>query len=206
MITPRRINGAIACLGLALLLPAAAVEAAPGRMQVEEPASAGPQPPIEPERDLKAWKAKRNAGLTNDQKAALKARQETMKDMVALIQQKRRAIQAAKPKDREVLAQELHSLILEKSMSDRGERGRGFSDERKDGVRESRGGETESVDLDASLRIREAQKAQEAKSRQLLQKEELLRQQAEILRMQEERRKIIEEKLKALEQKSKSDD
>src|SRR5262245_30504007 len=83
-------------------------------MQVEEPGLARVAPPILPDQEHKDWKANPD-GLTQAQKDALKERQDRMKQMISLIQEKRKAIQAAKPEDKAALARELHSLILEKS-------------------------------------------------------------------------------------------
>jgi hypothetical protein len=178
--------------GLALSATTAAV-AAPGSMRVEEPAANAVRPPIEPEKDKQAWKSKRGASLTDEQKAALKARQETMKDMMLLIQQKRRAIRAARPEDREALALELHNMILERS--EIAGRNRGRNEARKEGApapeRQGQADLPEAQDL--GLRVREAQQNQaEQKARQLEQKEDALRK-------QEERRRLLEERLRQLE-------
>jgi hypothetical protein len=170
---------------LALGLP---VAAGPGPMQVEEPVSKAAQPPIQPEKDQAGWKAGKSASLTASQKAALKARQETMKDMVALIQQKRRAIKEARPEERQALALELHNLILEQTQA--ADRGRGKS--RKDSQRAGKP-VSDPSDLDANARVRNSNLDQ--KTRSLEHKEEILRQ-------QELHRQLIEEKLKALEGKS----
>lgn len=174
------------------LFGATAVHASPGPMQVEEPALIGPKPPIQPEKDQDSWKAKKSASLTAAQKAALKARQERMDDMVALIRQKRRAIKEAKPEDRQALANELHSLIIEKSNAV--ERGRARSQGRKDASREP--GADAGELPEKSLRVQEARQSQlDQKARQLEHKEEILSQ-------QEARRKLIEDRLKELENKT----
>ena len=110
----RRFPAWLLAAGLTLC-GATSVLAGPGPMQVEEPDLSESKPPIQPEKDQAGWKAKNSALLTPDQQAALKSRQETMKDMMILIQQKRRALREARPEDREVLARELHNLILEKA-------------------------------------------------------------------------------------------
>lgn len=102
-------------LGAALALCGTPSAAGPGPMQVEEPATQAGKPPIQPDQDREGWKSRKNATLTASQKAALQARQETMKDMMALVQQKRRAIREARPEDRQALAQELQKLILEQA-------------------------------------------------------------------------------------------
>jgi hypothetical protein len=86
---------------------------AAGQMQVEEPSLAAVPAP---ERDAKISKAQRNRarGLTAEQKQAFRERKEKMQEMITLITEKRRALQAAKPEERAALARELHSLILEK--------------------------------------------------------------------------------------------
>jgi hypothetical protein len=175
--------------------------AAPGSMRVEEPSANAARPPIEPERDKQAWKSKRGASLTDEQKASLKARQETMKDMMLLIQQKRRAIRAARPEEREALALELHNLILERSELSGLNRGR--NEGRKEGAPSpERQGQADLPEAqERSLRVREAQQGQtEQKARQIEQKEE-------IQRRHEERRRQLEEKLRQLESsKGRKDD
>jgi hypothetical protein len=96
--------------------PAAAKEASmqspgPGRMQVDEPASANDNPD---QRDSKAWQKSHAKGLTEEQRAAFRERKDKMEGMIALIKAKRKALQEAKPEERAALARELHSLILEK--------------------------------------------------------------------------------------------
>ena len=83
----------------------------PGRMQVEEPAAAVPDPNAQAS---KAWQKSHAKGLTDAQKAAFRERKEKMEGMVSLIKAKRKALQDAKPEERAALARELHSLILEK--------------------------------------------------------------------------------------------
>lgn len=83
----------------------------PGRMQVEEPASAAANPD---QRDSKAWQKSHAKGLTEAQKAAFRERKDKMEGMIALIKAKRKALQEAKPQERAALARELHTLILEK--------------------------------------------------------------------------------------------
>jgi len=83
----------------------------PGRMQVEEPASATANPD---QRDSKAWQKSHAKGLTEAQKAAFRERKDKMEGMITLIKAKRKALQEAKPQERAALARELHSLILEK--------------------------------------------------------------------------------------------
>jgi hypothetical protein len=83
----------------------------PGRMQVEEPASAAANTD---QRDSKAWQKSHAKGLTEAQKAAFRERKDKMEGMIALIKAKRKALQEAKPQERAALARELHSLILEK--------------------------------------------------------------------------------------------
>ena len=184
------------------LSAATSAVAAPGSMRVEEPSANAARPPIEPERDKQAWKSKRGASLTDEQKASLKARQETMKDMMLLIQQKRRAIRAARPEEREALALELHNLILERSELNALNRGR--NEGRKEGASASdRQGQADLPEAqERSLRVREAQQGQqtEQKVRQIEQKEEAQRR-------YEERRRQLEERLRQLENgKGRKDD
>lgn len=172
------------------LFGASSAIAGPGSMQVEEPSMDGPKPPIQPEKDQASWKNKRNGGLTDAQKDALKARQERMDDMVALIRQKRRAIREARPEQRQALALELHNLILEKSQD--ADRALNRKDTSREGL-ERQGDGTEAGEK--SFRVLESRQNQiEAKARQLEHKEEIMQQ-------QEAHRKLIEEKLKALENK-----
>jgi hypothetical protein len=83
----------------------------PGRMQVEEPASAASAPDA---KASKAWQKSHAKGLTEAQKAAFRERKEKMEGLIALIKAKRKALRDAKPEERAALARELHSLILEK--------------------------------------------------------------------------------------------
>lgn len=202
VITNRRTVQSAWLLGAGLALSAAmSAVAAPGSMRVEEPSANAARPPIEPEKDKQAWRSKRGASLTDEQKASLKARQETMKDMMLLIQQKRRAIRAARPEDREALALELHNLILERSELKGLNRGR--NEGRKDGApAPERQGQADLPEAqERSLRVREAQQGQaEQKARQIEQKEEAQRR-------NEERRRLWEERLRQLENgKGRKDD
>lgn len=169
-------------LGFAsVVLAPTSPRAAPGSMQVEEPVLGGPKPPVQPEIDQKAWTSKPQADLTDEQQASLKARQETMKDMVALIQKKRLAIRDARPEQREALALELHNLILEKGQAEHGS------------------------GQDVHLEVREARdKAADLKARRLDQKEAFLRQ--ELHSPRESRRQDLEERKKLLEEKQKQTD
>jgi len=189
---PRSFTARLIAAGL--LLWAASALAGPGPMQVEEPGLSGSNPPIEPEKDQASWKEKKNASLTPDQKAALKNRQQTMKDMMILIQQKRRALREARPEDRRALAQELHNLILEKAQE--AERGRDYAI-RKGEERKAGKGDPEGASVDASARVREAPPAgnPDKKIRQHEQWEEIQRQ-------QELRRRALEEKLKQQESRN----
>lgn len=191
VITSRRMVAAAWLLGAGFALSVATTaSAAPGSMRVEEPSANAARPPIEPEKDKQAWKSKRGANLTDEQKAALKARQETMKDMMLLIQQKRRAIRAARPEEREALALELHNLILESS--EIGGRNRGRNEGRKEGVpAPERQGQADLPDAqERSLRVREAHQGQaEQKAKQMEHKEE-------IQRKHEERRRLWEERMR----------
>ena len=85
-----------------------------GPMKVEEPSDSGIR-----NRDVKNVKISKEQralarGLTAEQKQAFRDRKEKMQEMIALITEKRQALQAAKPDERAALARELHSLILEK--------------------------------------------------------------------------------------------
>jgi hypothetical protein len=92
------------------------------KQKVKQKSSAGPmqvdQPSVKssPTRTTKALKAKRAParGLTAEQKLAFRVRKEKMQSMIALINEKRRAMEAAKPNERAALARELHSMILER--------------------------------------------------------------------------------------------
>lgn len=176
---PNSIMTAALLLGAALALGGTSSMAGPGPMQVEEPDAQAAQPPIQPDQDREGWKSRKNATLTASQQAALKSRQQTMKDMMALIQQKRLAIRDARPEDRQALAQELHHLILEQAQG--AERTQGRTASRPDAKSEEDG------DLGANARIQGA--AWEQVERGLEQK-------AERLRQQELHRQQIEEKLR----------
>lgn len=90
----------------------APVAPGPGRMQVEEPKTAAP---LSSARESKAWqKNHARGGLTDAQKQAFRDRKEKMEGMIAVIKEKRKAMAAAKPEERAVIARELHSLMLEK--------------------------------------------------------------------------------------------
>lgn len=166
--------------------------AGPVPMQVEEPKTVGAQPPIQPEKDQAGWKSRKNASLTASQKAALKARQDTMKDMMAMIQQKRRAIREAHPEQRQALAQELHELILEQTQG--ADRTRSRSADRKAA---KPAGESE---LEAKARTRDESLDQQEDL--LKKKEDGVRQKEENLRQQETIRQQVEDKLKQLEAKA----
>lgn len=177
--------------GMALFGVASAF-AVPGPMQVEEPALDAPKPPIQPERDQESWTA-RSSGLTDDQREALKARQERMDDMVALIRQKRRAIKEARPQDREALAQELHNLILEKSQG--GQRTAERDESRLDSSKDPVAWHAEIPDMGLNARMKEKAQSQADIKIKLMEYKE------EILRQQEARRKLLEQKLKQMENK-----
>jgi hypothetical protein len=156
-------------------------------MQVEEPDAQSVQPPIQPEKDQEGWKARKKASLTASQKAALRTRQETMKDMMALIQQKRLAIREARPEDRQALAQELHAIILEQSQGADRSRGRAAARKAAKAAEAAEAGanaRTEAPAVDPMGRGQD--------------------QKAERLRQQELRRQLIEEKARQGEDKSSS--
>lgn len=190
MITRRGMNTRawlLAAAGVVAFLGSAApVMAGPGPMQVEEPELKGPKPPIQPEKDQASWKDKKSASLTPAQKQALQVRQETMKDMVALIKQKRRALKDARPEDREALALELHNLILEKSQIANSGRSRAERKETKAANKQSSG----ETDADKNARVRDASGNRSSRAQE---------QQEERLRLQEQRRKALEERLKQIE-------
>lgn len=188
MITRRGMNTWGLMLAAAgILCSASPAVAGPGPMQVEEPELKGPKPPIQPEKDQASWKDKRSASLTPTQKAAHQARQETMKDMVALIKQKRRALKDARPEDREALALELHNLILEKSQIANSGRSRAERRGSKAVSKPSSG----DVDVDKNARVLDAQSGNRSSR--------ALEQQEEKLRLQDQRRKALEERLKQIE-------
>jgi len=170
----RRLGAALSLAALVALgvIPS---EASPGPMQVEEPAAQAAQPPIQPDQEMEGWMTSRNATLSASQQAALKARQDTMKDMMALIQQKRRAIREARPEDRQALAQELHQIILDQAQG--ADRNRIRAESRKDPMTRN---------PDAALEKRER----------------ALEQQEDYLREQESLRRQAEEKLKRAEPKA----
>lgn len=97
----------------AFTAPKADAKGAPasGRMQVVEPKAAAP---ANPARESKDWQKSHARGLTDAQKQAFRERKENMEGMIAVIKEKRKALQDAKPEERAALARELHSLILEK--------------------------------------------------------------------------------------------
>lgn len=180
---PKPIPFAAALLGAVLAFCGTPAVAGPGPMQVEEPETEAIQPPIQPDKDGEGWKSRKNATLTAAQQAALETRQETMKDMMALIQQKRLAIREARPEDRQALAQELHALILEQSQG--ADRSRSRAAARKNAKSPGEGGPA------ANARTRGD--ALDLMGRSLEQK-------AERLRQQESHRQAVEEKLKQLEE------
>lgn len=191
MSTDRPKSYAVRLIAAGLLLWVASALAGPGPMQVEEPGRGASHPPIEPEKDGESWKDKKSARLTPDQKAALKNRQQTMKDMMLLIQQKRRALREARPEDRRALAQELHNLILEKAQE--ADRGRNHG-ARKEDARNAGKGNPDGAVVDKSARVRDALPAVDT-DKKLRQQEQL----EEIQRKQEARRQALEEKLKQQE-------
>jgi hypothetical protein len=152
-------------------------------MQVEEPAAHAVKPPIQPDKDQEGWRSRKNATLTASQKAALKARQDTMKDMMALIQQKRRAIREARPEDRQALSLELHNLILEQAQG--AERTRARAESRKD----------EKPAGDGVANARSQEPAMDPRDRGMDRK-------AERLQQQEMHRHLIEEKQRQAEEKA----
>lgn len=180
----RTLSTGLLAAGL-VLAGAAPSLAGPGPMQVEEPSLNQAAPPIQPEKDKASWKNKKSATLTPEQQAALKNRRETMKDMLTLIQQKRRALLEARPEDREALARELHNLILEKAqVADRGR----DHEARKDGARNPGHDNPGEGDASKNARVQDASKAgSEKKIRQLEQLEEIQRQREIRRKLQEER-------------------
>jgi hypothetical protein len=97
----------------------AAPAAAPGgAMQVEEPAS-GEVPPINPERESLSWQGKlANHGLTQQQRNAMRERQERMKELIAALKEKREAMQGATEDEKAELARQLRSFMLDKEEGD----------------------------------------------------------------------------------------
>ncbi len=168
-----------------LLLWASTALAGPGPMQVEEPGLGRSNPPIEPEKDQAAWKERKSASLTPEQKAALKNRQQTMRDMMLLIQQKRRALREARPEDRQALARELHNLILEKAQV--ADIGRVREHRKGDAGKGEADGSSSSVEQSARLREGTPTGNADKKIRQHEQLEEAQRQQEQRRRAQEER-------------------
>src|SRR4051794_24937694 len=83
--------------GTAKAAPARPQDSAPGpgRMQVEEPATAAARDTNA--QSSKAWQKSHAKGLTDEQKAAFRERKEKMEGMVSLIKAKRKALQDAKP-------------------------------------------------------------------------------------------------------------
>lgn len=182
---------AVRLFAAGLLLWVSSALAGPGPMQVEEPGLGESNPPIEPEKDQAAWKERKNASLTPDQKAALKNRQQTMKDMMLLIQQKRRALRDARPEDRQALARELHNLILEKAQV--AELGRVHEHRKGDAGK----GDAEGSAVDQSARLREGSQAGNA-DKKVRQHEQL----EEAQRQQEQRRRVQEDKLRQQESRN----
>ncbi len=87
------------------------IKASKAPMKVEEPSEKAIS-----SHSAKNVKLERNRvrGLSSEQKKAFRERKEKMQQMVTVITEKRRALQAAKPEERAALARELHSLILER--------------------------------------------------------------------------------------------
>lgn len=95
--------------------PEAKAKASAGQMQVEEPSVGTPAAPaiVHSAKISKEQRAPAR-GLSAEQKQAFRDRKEKMQQMITLITEKRRALQAAKPEERAALARELHSMILER--------------------------------------------------------------------------------------------
>lgn len=187
--SPRTFPAWLCAAGLALCAASAAA-AGPGPMQVEEPQPGESRPPIRPEEEQASWKDRKSAGLTPAQKEALRNRRETMEDMILLIRQKRCALREARPEDRQALARELHTLILEKA--EEAERGRDHEKLKAASRNAGRGGPDADAP-DKSARVREIPDGSaEQTDRQLEHLEEIQRQ-------QELRRELLEEKLKQQE-------
>jgi hypothetical protein len=113
--------------------------------------------------------------------------------MVALIREKRRAIKEARPQDREVLARELHNLILEKSQSGRWAAPQ--DGERRDSSDDPGIWRTEMPEMGLNARMREKTRSQADLKLKILEHKE------EVLRQQEARRKMLDRKSKQAEKK-----
>lgn len=126
------------------------------RMQVVEPGKSAPPSVARPS---KAWQKIQAKGLTDEQKQAFRERKEGMETLIAVIKDKRKALHAAKPEDRAVLARELHSLILER------DEGAGTASARVEGVEAD---ETKAADpSDAAAKVDGRALRQEEYRRQL---------------------------------------
>ena len=104
--------------GLALALVTGLVlgEESPVDMRVEEPAPSGQAlPPINPAQESDRWsgQAASEAPLSPSEKASLQDRRKQMEAMLVSIRKKREALQKANGGDRDLLVQELQSLVLD---------------------------------------------------------------------------------------------
>lgn len=86
-------------------------------MRVDEPSNK----PV-PKSEFKISKAQRERlqDLSFEQKLAFRLHQEKMQAMINVITEKRRMLQAAKPRERAALAIELHTFILDRETGSRG--------------------------------------------------------------------------------------
>lgn len=155
-------NKTLGTLAIAAALAAGAAWAeGPGAMQVEEPAVSAP--PINPESESLSWQARgKSKDLTDAQKAARKERQDRMKEMVALIKAKRKALNEAEPGEKAELARELHNLILENRLSGDDD-GPGASDRARERQEERRALHEEKM---RELKERLREKLEEKKERE----------------------------------------
>ncbi len=91
--------------------------AAAGPMRVDEPSN---KPVQKSEFKISKAQRERLQDLSFEQKLAFRLHQEKMQAMINVITEKRRLLQAAKPRERATLAIELHTFILDRETGSRG--------------------------------------------------------------------------------------
>ena len=87
-----------------------------GPMRVDEPSN---NPAKKTEFKISKAQRERLRDLTFEQKLAFRLHQEKMQAMIGVITEKRRILQAAKPRERAALAMELHTFILDRESGGR---------------------------------------------------------------------------------------
>lgn len=128
------------------------------------------------DRDSKAWQLSHAKGLTQEQKQAFRERKDKMREMMALIKEKRMAIRDAEPEKRAALARELHNLILDEGVQDKDatSAARIGSEPRESETAAEKGGAGGSRRKQAELRQSQMEKRKEE-----MRKEEIRKQQIE---------------------------